>query len=144
MTYLKKLVRALLFVLVISTLLTFIITIFSYFNIFSDNLTKVLKLMTPIIGVFSGGIVIGRRSNKKGFVEGIKLALIIDIILIIISLISGSLNVESILFYLILLISTIFGSMIGIQKKVKTNSLFYYKSIVTISLLYNLLNSPKI
>lgn len=121
MTYLKKLGRALLFVLVISTLLTFIITIFSYFNIFSDNLTKVLKLMTPIIGVFTGGIVIGRRSNKKGFVEGIKLALIIDIILIIISLISGSLNVESILFYLILLISTIFGSMIGIQKKVKTN-----------------------
>lgn len=121
MTYLKKLGRALLFVLVISTLLTFIITIFSYFNIFSDNLTKVLKLMTPIIGVFTGGIVIGRRTNKKGFVEGIKLALIIDIILIIISLISGSLNVESILFYLILLISTIFGSMIGIQKKVKTN-----------------------
>ena len=121
MTYLKKLGRALLFVLVISTLLTFIITIFSYFNIFSDNLTKVLKLMTPIIGVFTGGIVIGRRSNKKGFVEGIKLALIIDIILIIISLISGNLNVESILFYLILLISTIFGSMIGIQKKVKTN-----------------------
>ena len=121
MTYLKKLGRALLFVLVISTLLTFIITIFSYFNIFSDNLTKVLKLMTPIIGVFTGGIVIGRRTNKKGFVEGIKLALIIDIILIIVSLISGSLNVESILFYLILLISTIFGSMIGIQKKVKTN-----------------------
>lgn len=121
MTYLKNLGRSLLFVLVISIVLTFIITVFSYFNIFSDNLTKVFKLLTPIIGVFTGGIVMGRRTTKKGFIEGIKLALIIDTILIIISLITSSLKIESILFYLILAISTIFGSIIGIQKKVKSN-----------------------
>ncbi len=121
MKYLKILGTSLLYVLIITVSLTFLITIFSYFNIFSDNITKVFKLLTPIIGMFVGGILMGTKTNKKGFLEGIKLGVIVDIILVIISLITNSIKISSILFYIILIMSAIFGSMIGINKKAKTN-----------------------
>lgn len=116
MKYLKKLGKSLLYTLGITIVFTFLITIFSYFNIFSDNVVKVLKLFTPIISVFIGGFIIGKNSKRKGFLEGIKLGSIIDIFLIIISLLLKSFKQSSLLFYVILLTATIFGSMLGINK----------------------------
>ena len=122
MKYLKILARCLIYTFLITITSTFIITIFSYFNIFSDNITKVLKLSIPIISVFIGGIIMGRNSLKKGFIEGIKLGLIICFILVITSIILKEFKISSILFYIILITSTTFGSMIGINKKSKTSS----------------------
>ena len=122
MKYLKILGRCLGITFIITILSTFLITIFSYFNLFSDNIIKVLKLSIPIISTFISGIIMGRNSIKKGFIEGLKLGLIIIFILIIIGLILGEFKLSSVLFYIILIISTTFCSMLGINKKSKTNS----------------------
>lgn len=117
MRYLKNVIKALGYVLIITLVLTFIITIISYFNILGDGVVKTLKLFTTIISIFVGGFLMGSKANKKGFMEGFKFGIIVSVILIIISLICHNLKIESILFYTILTISSIFGSIVGIQKK---------------------------
>ena len=119
MNYLKVLSKSIIYVISIILVITIFVTILSYFNIFSDNIIKFFKLITPIISIFIGALIMGRNSNKNGYLEGIKLAIIIDFLFIIFSIIFNNFKLESIIFYIILLASSILGSIIGIQKKVK-------------------------
>ena len=119
MKYLKILGKSILFTFIITICLTFLITILSYFNILSDNTTKIFKLLSIISGVFVGGFIIGKNGNNKGYIEGAKLGIIIILLLALLSLILHKINITSILYYIIIVISTIFGSMIGALKKVK-------------------------
>ena len=121
MNYLKVLSKSIIYIISLILIITIFVTILSYFNIFSDNIIKFFKLITPIISIFTGAFIMGKSSNKNGYLEGIKIAIIIDLIFIIFSIIFKDFKIESIIFYIILLASSILGSIIGIQKKVKTN-----------------------
>ncbi len=119
MKYLKNLGMS--FIYIISTILifTFIISILNYFNIFNDKVTSIFKIIIPITAMLIGGFYIGKRSNKKGFLEGIKLGGIFSIFLIIFNYLAfdNSFKIKYLLFYLILIITCILGSMIGINRK---------------------------
>lgn len=117
MRYLKNLGRTLLYMLVIVLILTLIITLLSYFNILGDNITKIMKFIIPTISTFIGGIMMGKRANKKGIIEGARLAFIIISILMLSSVILSNFKPQSLIYYLIIIITTIFGSLIGVNKK---------------------------
>lgn len=119
MKYLKNLGMSFLYIIGSILILTFITTLFSYFNIMSDKVTSIIKIIIPIISMFIGGFYIGKRSLKKGFLEGLKLGSIFSIILIIFNYLAldNSFKFKYLLFYIILIISSILGSMIGINKK---------------------------
>lgn len=119
MKYLKNLSMSFLYIISSILVLTFITTILSYFNILNDEVTSIIKIIIPIISMLIGGFYIGKRSNKKGFLEGLKLGLIFSSILIIFNYLAfdNSFKFKYTLFYLILLISSILGSMIGINRK---------------------------
>lgn len=119
MKYLKNLGKSLLYTFGIMIILTFFITIFSYFNLLGDSITKIFKLLIPIISLFVGGLLMGNWVNKKGYIEGLKFGIIVILVFIIFSFFIKTLKVNSIIFYIILLVSSIFGSMIGINKKKK-------------------------
>ena len=75
-------------------------------------------IIIPIIALILGGIYMGKKANKKGYLEGLKLGILFSIIILIINLIlAEGINIKDIIFYLILTISSIFGSMIGINLK---------------------------
>jgi len=117
MNYLKNLGKSLLWIIGLIIILTFIMTIFSYFDIFGEKITSVLKIIIPIIALFIGGIKTGKCSKKKGWLEGLKLGLIFIVLIFILSIIlSSKIELKNILYYIILIISTVFGSMIGINK----------------------------
>jgi putative membrane protein (TIGR04086 family) len=61
----------------------------------------------------------GKRSNSKGWFAGLKLALIFLMILILFNFfgLDSKVEISDLIYYLILTISTMFGSMIGINKK---------------------------
>lgn len=122
MKYLKKLGMSFLFIISSILILTFLITIFNYFDIMSDKATSIFKIIIPVISLFIGGFYIGKNSFKKGFLEGLKLGLIFSVILIIFNYLGldNSFKLKYILYYLILLISSTLGSMIGIN--IKKNS----------------------
>lgn len=119
MNYIKNIAISILYIIVSILILTFITTVFSYFNIISDSFTSILKIIIPITSLFIGGFYLGRKSTKKGWFEGLKLSLIFLLILIIFEYLAlnQSFNIKNILFYSILSISSIFGSIIGINRK---------------------------
>ena len=100
-------------------ILNILITIFNYFELFNSNIIKILKIITIIISIVISGIYLGLNSNKKGYIEGLKLGGIIIAIFLIITLILKSIEFTTftIFYYLIILGLSILSSMIGINKK---------------------------
>ena len=119
MKYLKNLGMSFIYIIATILILTFIITILSYFNIMNDKVTSIFKITIPIIALLIGGIYIGKRSLKRGFLEGLKLGAIFSLILIIFNYLAlgNSFKIKYLLFYIILIISSILGSMIGINRR---------------------------
>ena len=119
MKFIKNSLFSILFIIISLIILTFLLTLFSYFNIINDKTVSIFKIIIPIISLLIGGYNIGKNSNKKGWLEGLKLSIIFIILLIIFNLIffKQGINIKNILYYMIMTISTIFGSMIGISMK---------------------------
>ena len=119
MNFIKNVSISILYIVLCLLILTFILTLFSYFNIISDKVVSIFKIIIPIISLFIGGFFIGKKSLRKGWLEGLKLSLIFLVVLVIFEYLAlnQSFDIKNILYYLILSISSIFGSMIGISKK---------------------------
>lgn len=100
----------------------FLVTLLNYFNIINESFLSILQIVVPAIWLFVGGFLIGRNSSNKGYLEGIKFGLIFVILFLLISLlgIGEKFEVKAIIYYLILISSSMIGSMIGINKKLTT------------------------
>ena len=117
MIFLKKSLKPLTIVLISLLGLTLLVTILHYVNIINFKTTNILKLITPICAFIAGGFIMGRRSEKKGWLAGLKLGVIFICFLIIFNLIiKYKLTLTSLIYYSILLISSTFGGIIGINK----------------------------
>lgn len=124
MNFIKNISLSILYIVISLLILTFVLTIFSYFNIIGDNTVSIFKIIIPIISLFVGGFFIGKKSLKKGWLEGLKLSLIFIIILVIFEYLAlnQSFEIKNLLYYLILSVSSIFGSMIGISRNNKESN----------------------
>ena len=123
MNYLKKTGISLLYIIGFILILTFLITLLNYFNIISKNVVSVFKIIIPIVSLFIGGFIIGKKSSKKGWLEGLKLSLIFLFIFILFNYLGLKNNIEfkNLLYYLIIITSTCFGSMLGINYNKEEN-----------------------
>ena len=121
MEFLKYL-KVLLFILIPILFLNIILTVLYYFNILGTSGTNYFKLAIIIISMLIGGIYIGSKAQKKGWLEGIKIGLEVIILLFLISYLGfdKGINVKTLLYYFLILSSSMLGSMIGINKR-KTN-----------------------
>lgn len=98
--------------------LSFIFNIFYYFDILSQKTFDIIKTIIPILSFFISSFILGMKSSKKGWLEGLKIGIIYLILIIFLNLIFiHEFSISSIIYYLILLLSSVFGSMIGINKK---------------------------
>jgi len=123
MEYLKKLGKSFLYMISILMISTIFITILNYFNIFGSKLVTTFKIIIILISMFVGGFIIGKNSQQKGWLEGLKLGIIVIILLFLVNLVilKQDWNGKNLIYYLILISSCIFGSMIGISKKNDNN-----------------------
>ena len=116
MKYLKTIIYEV--ILLIS--LTLISTILYYFNITSNNINKIVNIIIFIITFILSGIYIGKRSSKKFYLEGLKISGInIGLFLIITLIFRLGFNYKNIIYYLIIILLTIFGSILGSLLKKK-------------------------
>ncbi len=121
MKYIKNLSISFLIAIMSLLLLLFLVTIFNYFDLFNHKVTNILIIMIPILSLILGGFYIGKKAIKRGYLEGLKLGIIFILIIVIINLIlQENFNLKDIIFYLILLSSSIFGSMVGINSQKKS------------------------
>lgn len=109
--------------LLVVAVFAIILTIFNYYDIVTNKLFKVIKVLIPSLALFIGGYKVGNNANKKGYIEGIKLSLIVIILLFMFSYLgfNASFSISLILYYIILIISSMLGAMIGINKKITSD-----------------------
>lgn len=96
---------------------TIVITILNYFNILMGNVLKITELLIPIISIFIGSYILGKSSNNKGYIEGLKYGMAWIILFLIINLISKNFTYLSLIYYLILILIAIISSIIGINRR---------------------------
>jgi putative membrane protein, TIGR04086 family/integral membrane protein, TIGR04097 family len=115
MKYLKALIyffMPLLVILLISSTL-------NYYDIIPNNVVKYVNLINILLSTLSCGMFIGRCSESKGYKEGIKVGLLIFTILFTFNYLAldKGFNLIRIVFYIIIIIACIIGSVIGINRK---------------------------
>lgn len=124
MNYLKKLGKSLIYVFSIMLVGIFIITLLNYIGFFNGKVFSFFEILILIISLFVGGFITGKNSKKKGWLEGIKLSMIIIVLFFIISYLAFKTlpELKTIIYYIIIITSSIIGSMIGINKNNNNNN----------------------
>lgn len=117
MKNIKKIIKISLYIIILFFILTLIFTILENYNIINYKTKNIMKMIIPMICLTFGGYKIGKKSDKNGWLEGIKLSVFILIIMTITTLFLKAFKVEYLIYLIILTISGIFGSIIGINKK---------------------------
>lgn len=114
-----KYLKALIYIFVPILVLTLILSILDYFNIIGNSLSNYLKLFIAAISMLIGGIYIGTKASKKGWLEGLKVGLIVIVLMFVISYLAfdQGMTIKTVIYYFILLASSMLGSMIGINKR---------------------------
>lgn len=117
----KNLFMSIAYFLAFIILSTIILTIFNYFNIIGSKGISILKFILPVLGIVTVSYILGKKSCKRGYLEGLKLGITIILLFIIIALITKTFSINALIYYLILLLSSILSSMIGINRKKVTD-----------------------
>ena len=98
---------------------SFILTVLNYFDLVTENIFTILKLLIPFLSLLIAGILLGRKSKSKGWLEGLKLSLGFIVLFTLIQLffLEDPFRLTNVLYDAILMMITIFGSMLGINMK---------------------------
>ena len=65
----KKILNSLFTFFIIILVGTLVITILNYFNILSNSIISIMKLILPILGMFISSYKLGKTSEKQGYLE---------------------------------------------------------------------------
>ena len=100
-------------------ILSLILTILNYFHIVYSNGCNIISFLATVIIFSFIGFKFGSKALKKGYLEGIKIgsSLIFLFIIINVLFLRAGFHFEQLVYYVVLLLSSTFGSMVGISKK---------------------------
>ena len=96
-----------------------ILAIFNYFGIFGSKVISLIDMVMMIVIFIVVGYVNGKSAEKNGYLVGFKFGGILTLVLLFLSLLvfRTGFKFSSLIYYLVLIVSCVFGSMIGINKK---------------------------
>lgn len=114
-------IKAILFNVLELFVLIFLITILYYFNIINDKTFSILKLIILLFSIFVNSFILGKNTKRKSYIEGIIYGIILISILLILTIILSKIKIKLLVFYPLILITSILGSIIGKTKKIDQN-----------------------
>lgn len=119
MLFLKKISKSLLLSIILFIILTFLMTLFNYIGLFNLKVLNISTYIIPFIVFFISAFMLGKKSLKKGYIEGLKLGFIEILLLFIFNFLTydSGFKLDNIILYVIVIISSALGSMLGINKK---------------------------
>lgn len=104
--------------IVISLILfTLILTTVYYFDLISTGTYQVFKIAILVITLILNSILLGHNSLKNGYLDGIKLGVMLILFCTLVCISTNQISLHLILYHFILLCCTTLGSMIGIHTK---------------------------
>ena len=112
----KKILKITVYLIIFFIVLTFIKSLFEYFNITNYKINNVINIIIPVLSFVFGGFKMGKISEKKGWLEGLKLSLFIIVLMILATAFTGKFKIEYLIYLIILTISGMFGGMCGINR----------------------------
>ena len=95
------------------------ISLFNNFNIINKNIFNIISFIFPLFLIIINSYLLGKKSNKKGFLEGLKFGGIITFTFLLITIITNNFSPKVLIYYIILIISSVMSSTIGINNKEK-------------------------
>lgn len=114
----KKLLQ---FLGIYTIILIFIVILTSFLNLLGINstITNLIIFLFNIVMFLIFGFKAGKLATSKGYFAGLKQGLLFLLLLFIINLITSNkvFTLSMLIYYSILLLSSIFGGMLGINKK---------------------------
>lgn len=111
--YFKSIIRTLFMIVFFSFFLTFLY----YSDWISQNTFSFLQFFGFLFILFWNSYCLGKKSSKKGYMEGIKYGMIIIISFLIPTILYSKYQWKIIFYYSLILFTTIIGSVFGINKK---------------------------
>ena len=114
---LKKILNCLMWFFIWLLVGTLVLTLINYFDILGNNVVSIMKFIIPLLIMFANSYRLGNMSDKLGYLEGLKFGGIVIFIFVIMVIILDKFSLRSILYYGILLLTSVMGSMIGINRK---------------------------
>ena len=104
--------------IIIELLISFIISLFNIIGI-SYGITQLIILISNIILFFILNYLNAQNWKKNGYLKGILLGSIFIVIMLILKFLflNKEINITTIIYYIILLSVSMFGGMIGVNKK---------------------------
>ena len=117
----NKLINYLKFIaifLILELLFTFIVSLLNLLGL-NSGITTIIIFILNILLFFILSLINASKVKKKGFLEGIILGLIFIVLMVLIKIIlfENTFNLSTFIYYLILLLTSLFGGMIGVNKK---------------------------
>lgn len=92
------------------------LSVLHYFGIAKLRTIGNINFVVMAIIMFLGGVFLGKKTSKKGYLEGLKLGGFLVVIMLIINLVAfRHFDLYVVLYYLVLIASSVIGSMIGIN-----------------------------
>lgn len=115
----KKYGECALLTIILLFIFNLLTSIFNYFDFLPTNVIGPANIILTLLTLFIAGVFLGKKVDKKGWLEGIKIGLTIIFLFFLISYLGfdQGINLKSLIYYLTLLISPMLGSMIGINKR---------------------------
>lgn len=95
-------------------IINIIISLFYFFTNVSYNTISSILMISYLISFAIIGFLTANKNNSKGIIIGLKTSSIIIILLFLLTLLLKlNFNVKNIIYYLLVMLSTIFGSVIS-------------------------------
>ena len=116
MKSIKKILKTSVYVIIFLIILTLIKTVLEYFNITNYKINNIINIVIPILSFTFGGFKMGKISEKKGWLEGIKLSLFLIVLMFLTTLFLGKFKIDYLIYLIILTVSGMVGAMFGISK----------------------------
>ena len=113
----KYILKSFLYFIISMIIILVLTSTLNYFNLINYSTVYIISFIVLILSSLYSGYYIARHSYQKGYLMGSLTGAINVLFLIVLSLIFSKLSLISLLYYLILLLSSITGGIFGINHK---------------------------
>lgn len=104
-------------------LFTFLLTLIAYFNLLNPKIISISRQIVPLLTVTIISYNLGKKAEKKGYIEGIKFGSLILLLFTALIIILDKYQLKTLLYDLIFLLASTLGSMIGINRKLNNKNI---------------------
>ena len=94
-----------------------LISIIGYFEIFNYKTINIINYIVMIVLFFLLGHKTAHMEQRKGYLNGFLVSLVLVIIFLVISLFTSKIGFSNIVYYMSLILSSVIGGIVGVKEK---------------------------